>query len=272
MNSILGKIVLGEWELGQTSSPVITPASARGRTVCQGFAAVALVVSALGCVHTSGGAVKAVAIRVTQVVAETVYEQTANADILVTQEVAEVVYEQTANAAVRLTQAVLEAVIEEVPSGAGLTRCSGRCAATLALNAPAQGRTTARGCVSALSSTPVKARGRVTTSGQALPGVQRIALIGQTKASGSAWASISQSAQGRATAQGQATATVTLLASAVGLVRTSGSAKAYLSVEVAEAVGVVHTWGWCIIGMAGSGPACLTGHDTVAATIPNFVY
>jgi hypothetical protein len=84
MNSILGRIVLGEWQLGQTSSPSVAAGSAEGRTICKGFAVAALVVSALGVVQTSGTCVKAVHIRVTQVVAEVVYEQTANARLRVT--------------------------------------------------------------------------------------------------------------------------------------------------------------------------------------------
>src|ERR1035441_7661546 len=124
MNGILGEILLGQWELGETSSPVVTGSSAGGRTACKGFAVAALVVSALGIVHTSGGAVKAVSIRVTQVVVEAVYEQTANANILVTQEVAEVVYEQATNAILRVTQVAVEVLTEEFQA-LGIVHTSG---------------------------------------------------------------------------------------------------------------------------------------------------
>src|ERR1039458_6271034 len=233
MNGILGEILLGQWELGETSSPVVTGSSAGGRTACKGFAVAALVVSALGIVHTSGGAVKAVSIRVTQVVVEAVYEQTANANILVTQEVAEVVYEQATNAILRVTQVAVEVVTEEFQALAGQARCSGSCQATLGLTATAQGKTSARGKIAAAVSVSGFARGRTSAWGQALPSIIRIALIGQAKASGSAWAALSQSAQGRASAYGQVAgsgggsgATVLFFASAAGIVRCRGFAPA----------------------------------------------
>ena len=279
MNGILGKILLGQWELGETSSPVVTGSSAGGRTACKGFAVAALVVSALGIVHTSGGAVKAVSIRVTQVVVEAVYEQTANANILVTQEVAEVVYEQATNAILRVTQVAVEVVTEEFQALAGQARCSGSCQATLGLTATAQGKTSARGKITtAAVALPGSARGRTSAWGQALPSIQRIALIGRAQASGSAWAALSQSAQGRTSAYGQVAgsgggsgATVLFFASAAGIVRCRGFGASGYLLAVA-ATGQVQTSGGCIIGIAGSGPACLTGGGDTLPAIPNYVY
>ena len=282
MNSILGRISLGQWQLGQTSSTPTapgTPGSGVGQTACRGFAVAALVVSALGAVHASGAAVRAVNIRVTQVVAETVYEQTANANILVTQEVAEVVYEPAANANVRVTQVAVEVVTEEFEALAGQARCSGSCQATLGLTATAQGKTSARGKITtAAVALPGSARGRTSAWGQALPSIQRIALIGRAQASGSAWAALSQSAQGRTSAYGQvagsgggAGATILSFASAAGIVRCRGFGASGYLLAVA-ATGQVQASGSCLIGLAGSNAPCLTGGGDALPAIPNYVY
>jgi hypothetical protein len=271
VDSILGKIVLGEWQLGQTSSTPATVGTGQGKTTCKGFAVAALVVSALGIVHASATCVKAVHIRVTQVAAEVVYEQTAAAAVRVTQSVAEVVYEQTANATVRVTQVALEAVIETFPTFEGAARCSGSSLATIALTATAQGRTAARGGIAAATAVPVVARGRVSAWGRSNGILTRIALIGQATASGSVQASISQTAGGRTCARGSISATLALHASAVGLTRARGG---ILAVPTASgsARGLVQTQGFCVIGIAGSGPACLTGNDAPGLPAPNFAY
>jgi hypothetical protein len=278
-SSVLGHLSLGDFELGQTASVLSSRSSAGGRTGCSGFAAASLHVSALGSVHASGGCVREVNIRVTQVVAETVYEQTANANILVTQEVAEVVYEQATNAILRVTQVAVEVVTEEFQALAGQARCSGSCQATLGLTATAQGKTSARGKITtAAVALPGSARGRTSAWGQALPGIQRIALIGRAQASGSAWAALSQSATGRTSAYGQVAgsgggsgATVLFFASAAGIVRCRGFAPAGYLLAVA-ATGQVQTSGGCLIGLAGSNAPCLTGGGDALPAIPNYVY
>jgi hypothetical protein len=276
-SGVLGHLSLGTFEPGQTASVLSSRSVAGGRVICSGSATASLQVSALGATHASGSCSKAVFIRVTQVAVETVYEQTANANILVTQECAEVVYEQTADANLRVTQVAVEVVIEALPFITGQTRCSGSSLATVALTATARGRTAARGGISAATAIPVGARGFASAWGQATPTITRIGLIGQARASGTVQASISQSAEGRARAYGQvagigggAGATVTIYATAVGQVNAWGQVPTgYLSVSAA---GQVQSSGACLIGIAGSGPTCLTGNDDPGPQILNYVY